>query len=247
MLPEHEIQNWDRLPKLYQQYFASLYEEKVYGTEDIESFIPYLLDPSLNERRIGEVLYALDQYSVTPYTAQNPRVQQAWGTLQEFTQEYHDILARNNAVVSITGSVRYDDPRNLDFDVEIYVPKATDEVDSKRLAFEWSDRLTALWPVRVGGDMTIVSMEDLQRHHQKLQERDADYFHQNAWEIMLDYMRMDAIFNGYLGLSPSMAEAREMQQEIAALLHKNPLMQASALVELQAALHVRRERRGLLR
>ena len=110
--------NWDKLPGIAQAYIRPLVEDiDYYKKPTATSLCELILSPSKIPGSIVESHRSLSQYEVIPETATNPRVKAGHQILNRFFQEKTQYMQDNRIVVGVYGSLRYDDPQSLDYDL----------------------------------------------------------------------------------------------------------------------------------
>jgi hypothetical protein len=144
-------------------------------------------------------------------------------------------------VVSIYGSIRYDDPVNLDFDVAIIAEHK--DMDFKRLISAWSNQLSDIWDVGKGGHFGYMTLDSLQRYCDAIKNGESDYINGNAPLMEADFGDAASIINGYTGFTGNSDLVANYRQRILNMAYANPLMGASVALTLQGTLSERRSRR----
>lgn len=238
---EAEITGWNALSLTQQAFVTALLKEGYFSDHlSIARAMPLLLEPAANENRVQGLLKELDKYRVSLSTAENPSVIRAWKMLGSFVEVNKDILLEYGAAISISGSVLYDDPVNLDGDVGIHFPKDSKGIDGQTLS-NWKYDLAYLLECN-RSDVFTTSINELREHQLRL--NDPAYYAQSCFWIFVDFMNVSTMLNGDLTLSPSLPKAWEQQRDVYELMSENPLMQMIVIIELEKTLAIRKQRRA---
>lgn len=209
---------------------------------DVKHYLDAVAFPERALEKLHTLVKALNKYSVTPQTATNPRVQQGYEVLSEFTRRVHPILSDTGAVVFVYGSMRYDDPVNLDYDLKIVTDRHSPGL--KWLYRDWTDELDDEWKtLGPDGNLTYLSIEQLEHHCRAIADNDTSYVYKNAGLIDFEFGGASIVFSGYPLYAADSSLVPRFQQQVVQLTSNTPLLTGAMIVELSDVLKVRRERR----
>lgn len=245
MIDVDEITGWNSLPRTYQTYFDTLSNERnLVGRDGIEQAMPYLLSPEKIMPEIDSMIESLYAFSVTPETAKNPKVVEAWKLLKTFRENNERFLIRNNLAVFVYGSMIYDDPRNLDYDIKVVGYE--DDPNLSHIVNLWAYQLDEPWR-KVGtpqGNFGYRSIESLERHLKAFNDGDISYIDHNCELIEGILSETSIMLTGYPLFMPSPEVYSGLKERISKLASASPLLGYDILQELKATLAIRVERRA---
>jgi len=150
-------------------------------------------------------------------------------------------LKHENVVVVVYGSMLYDDPVNLDFDLECFTDRENKKVKKEILFGNMQRDLTDRWTIGTEGHISYGSLERIELHLKKIKESN-DYTGKNAWSIYGDFSRLSTLTTAYAGFTPNERLPDELRRKASRLI-KEPFIGATVIKELQDTLSIREERR----
>jgi len=252
--PESSLEGRHQLDSITQVYLARIGSESgAFRTESIERRMELLLQPDLLEQRISTTLAQLKPFAKTPNTATNPGVRKGWKVLRSFVKESAPILRRQEAVVLVAGSLVYDDPKNLDYDLDIITLKENPIMTT--IDHLWQPTLNESWK-KIGseGHIGYTNLELLKTHCGSLKQERRDYVQEMGEIMALDFSIASSIFNGYPLFTPdahshgsqqNSALLKFMRETMLTLSRLTPIMATEILLDLEECLSIRRERAAL--
>lgn len=205
-------------------------------------YIQMLSSPETAYQQMPGLLEDLKKYSVTEETATNDRVREGYNLLRKFVTKIKPDLDQHNAAILTHGSMRFDDPHNLDFDLDILTENETPSL--KKIERNWAFDLNKDWG-KIGdeGHIAVFSVEELMRICNKLKSDDLSYINENQFWIELAAMDASNILIGNPLYSANPALVEKAQQEIMIQASETPLMASLMNIVLAGTLEDRQERR----
>ncbi|MEK7165853.1 MAG: hypothetical protein AAB874_03555 [Patescibacteria group bacterium] len=241
------IQILDKINPVYRTYLNSLLDNYA-GPEEIGTYVELLLNPKKTLTRIVTAVTQLNRYGVTEHTANNQLVKEAYSQLNLFISSKVKILARTGAVFSVFGSIRFDDPQNLDVDSVFITDKHFDYLAGV-CEYDWNEELQQLWNNQFGIQThgpAYVSVERLKYINDRVNNRDHNFFQQEGVFIEGDLDSFSGILTGVPLFAAKPKSVSKYQFEIVNLCKHNPLIGASVCKVLGETLYTRLSRRGLI-
>lgn len=231
------------LPENYLAFLRGMIINEQLESEIVHTYINFLQRKDFLEKIIQEHLQQLNKFSTKPEQAKHKEVQQGWQILRTFfSQKY--ILQHRRSIPIVYGSLLYDDPRNLDFDV-IIVGINRDNIIAE-LSNRWHYELIQLWLNDREGDLPYLTFDNIERYVQLLQysEDPKQLFH-HARDIDLTFGRLSRVLNGSPLYSRDESQLLNYRRKAWLLIQQEPLLAALVAYELSETLALRNERRNL--
>ncbi|NCN82753.1 MAG: hypothetical protein GW947_02185 [Candidatus Pacebacteria bacterium] len=234
--------NWDLLPPLSRSFVKPLLGE-YHSERTILPLFNLLLNPNSIPEVIADTRRALETLQVNPDSAKSPRVIEGYRVLKVFFTERLQYLRDNKIVVLVYGSMRYDDPVNLDYDILCVVPSHAKEFVSTLI--DWMKELDHPWDslVGYGGHLTFVGLEDIREYATEIGNGNLEFITSNCMDISMDMMGAAILITGYAGFTPDPKLCAEYRQRVLELASTNAILQASIAENLLSVLTIRQERR----
>jgi hypothetical protein len=227
----------------FEQIFVN---DWVYSGSAVEGYVALLQNSQALAPTIRRYIKELNRYAKTPDSVKNTLVQQGWQALRNFLPEMQPVLHRHVAYLFVYGSMIYDDPHYLDFDLLVVGSTPEQEVEDL-CSYTWRDKLEAMWPGS-GGHITYLSMEMLKDRIAAIQEGSPEYFAEGGRGSMEGELDESSILlTGYPFYNPHPERLHEWRSYLLEQIECTPLLAAGVAIPLQEAVEIRRKRRGRLR
>jgi len=214
--------------------------------ETIEGYIELLLSPSQIEEKIITALNVLNNLAVTPDTAIHPLVHQGYQMVDSFLTEKTRLLKQHRGVFFVYGSMRFDDPHNLDLD-SVVITEIENVVLRVLCETYWTDELVSLWGTRLNRDTDgpgYTSVERLNQHCKQIKNRNSRYLSKNAVFIEGDFDFASSALTGFPYYLPNPQTVETIKKSVFGLSIKNPLMGSAIYMSLAQCIEDRLSRRG---
>ena len=239
----NEYLTGSNLPENYLAFLRGMIINERLEPEIVHTYINFLHRKDFLENIIQEYLEQLNKFSTKPEQAKHKEVRQGWQILSAFfSQKY--VLQRRGVVPLVYGSLLYDDPRNLDFDVML-VGINQDNIIAE-LSNQWYYELIQLWLNDREGDLPYLTFDNIQKYIQLLQysKNPKQIFHQ-ARDIDLTFGRLSRVLNGTPLYSKDESLLLNYRGNAWLLIQQEPLLAALVAYELAETLLIRKQRRNL--
>jgi hypothetical protein len=192
--------------------------------------------------RIDEALLDLKRYESD---LQNPEVERAIEAIKQIMEPHARFFIRNGFVITYHGSLQYNDPRNLDVDLEFMSYDLNySEIDARMEIIEGIFTNSNIWPRPVCdtnfGYSVIADIRD------ELLEIPQTSYNDPTIDNDLYYSALSAslILSSKL-LYPQQTDLyNKLKLEVRKLIHKNKWLEEGVLSELEETLEIRRKRRN---
>jgi hypothetical protein len=233
------------LPPRYKTFFQSLLTNHA-SLDTVLTYARFLHIPDLVQTTIPDLVTQLQQFAVTPEQATHHDVRLGRQILCSFFEKKQSELHKHNIIPLVYGSLLYDDPHNLDYDVILFGQQYKPYIEAMSV-FDWSDEINALWMNDSGGHITYVTRQQIESfvgffrndtHESKINEAALDI------EILLG--DISVIFSGSPILTHDASLLPTIREHCTTLMLQEPLIPALVTHDLQEALQVRQIRRELL-
>lgn len=256
-LNERLIEGFPKLSLGSQAFLRSIYEQYSVPLGKIADYTDLLLFPRKIEPAIQTSISSLKDYQVTDRTAQNPRIHRAWAAMGEFVQTIQEELRRKQILFCVYGSMIFDDPRNLDYDVLLVTSRYRQDLDFGQQSMEWDRQLRdEFWnPNKIGheGSIAYSSLDILRSTASLVSRAGPEYIVENLDRLTIT-RACDAgiILSAYLFWSPDKPDRnssnesetlKRIQKEIWGLVRKSPLFGIMLLEQLDECIDERKRRR----
>ncbi len=237
---------YGRIPvsPIYEHLFNVLEEGSDVSQTDLEEIKNLMFSPQHTSKRIAGILTELEKFAVTPKTAQNPRVKEGLESLKKTIKQNKEALDGARAVVTIRGSLRYDDPNHMDLDCDIFTLKEI-QIETRRISIV-RKKLYDSWKVFNKDTEYPVhtTMETLALHIQAIENNDYGYISRNGDLIHYDFsIPASSILNGYVIFSSTKDQKDELRRIVFDMCKRSPFAQAAICLGLEKCLDKRLERR----
>ena len=226
---------------VWQAYLSELYSDDQ-DKERLYWYCECLLNPQATLNNIDHFVVALEGYRVTELTARNPRIQRAWSALRRFVEDVKPTLIAQGAALWVYGSMVYDDPGHLDYDILLTSETFTHEFN-QRTVRELMDLLeNQYWfPENIGteGHITCLSLGLLKKFCLSFQRGDRDSVVAKWSYIHQEFHEPSILLTGVPYFLPNSQSPDELRNRVRQLISQNPMLAAIAATDLEETLLIR--------
>jgi hypothetical protein len=208
-----------------------------------EKLAPFYLDKRPFLDRISPIISELNQ-RVVAYEQATEQVKTARSFLHVVANVLAPKLGSLETGMIYYGSAIYNDPHNLDLDIEFFAKESTkNEAIVDRVAGfmdkEWGEVLGRY----TGVNVSLQTLNELERVQAAVENQDYAWIYTNAYDLDENTLGSFSIcFTGSLLFAPYPNFFSEMQQAIVSIAEKNPIVAGSIHKSLHDALQIRKKR-----
>ena len=232
----------DVLPRASRTYLDARVAEGAIevGDENYNDYLRALAFPEKSFGRVQMLVGELNRFSVTAETAKHPQVRKGYDVLQNFVENIKPQLDANGVSLYLYGSMRFDDPQHLDYD--LVAARTAESPNLMQLTEDWQHILNQQW-VGIGdeGHISGFTLDNFRKVCQRINNEN-DYIEDRAFWIDLEATNTCNVLIG----NPIFADESTVdayRNEILDLASKTPLMAALMDSVLSGTLKDRQERR----
>lgn len=202
---------------------------------DVANFEPLLaLSAEELELEAHEALSRLEELKVDELQA-TKRTKAAWTKLREFFETKSQILQTHRILPIVYGSIIFDDPKHLDYDVLLVTGQDNEQV--AKLELSWEPELDEQWrSIGSPGHIDYLSMERLRGHAKTVGSKKFS----DPFAIDSDFKHASIVLAGL----PLGDGAVSYRQEIWSLAQENPVLMAYVTLKLKETIALREVRRA---
>jgi len=202
------------------------------------------------DERLGifkELVDGLNRYKVGKNKA-SQRIKKAWGVIENYFLSKSEDLKKYSLIPLVYGSVVFDDPRNLDYDL-LLVGNNNKNID--KMLDCWDREFFNQWKdIGSRGHFSYLNFDSLKTSTIFLNSNSTDYAREYAETIDLLFMHAGTLFTGQEVNSndPRFREINDklpsLREEFFKVAVKNPILMSTIIRNLQETLIVRERRRN---
>lgn len=228
----------------YKTFFEELLRQQA-NENWVVQYAHLLKTPNLAEKEIPSLITQLQQFAVTPENATHVTVRAGREILRRFFEQKHSVLYKYGVIPIVYGSLLYDDPHNLDYDVVLLGQQYNP--DMKKLSvFDWLNELNEQWLNDREGHLSYVTLEKIEKYAKLF--GDDTHIRQiklNTFDIQQLMSDVSIIFSGSPVLKNDTSLLPALRGRCTTLMSQEPLLPAIVTFDLRDTLRVRHERRGI--
>jgi len=240
---EEKSSGWEKLLLHERGVINELHSEGLYmylDDEDAHRLVDILQSRNQIPKKLQKVSEHLAKYQVSPVDAKNRRVIEAWQILNKFAEMSKSDSDKLGLVTVVFGSMVYDDPVNLDYDICVF-SEGVSEPELKDLSNKWEETLNADWR----GDHGYVSYIDLNTISETVNQFSSgreDVFSE-ALSLYDQSLLASTILTGRVLYSPTPDLPIRFRSRVADYCSVLPLFGAMIIKEIEDTIKIREERR----
>ena len=197
-------------------------------------------------RIVIDLVSSINRYKINRNNS-SPRVKVAWSVIEKFFSDKNAFLKRENLIPLVYGSVVFDDPCNLDYDL-VLVSESQREVEDI-IQVQWVDEMEDLWKkVGNGGHFSYVSLDKIKMDCNAFNHGWSKYVREYAEMIDVDFLNASIYFTGELAIpdNESLTKVNYLKETLFGFAQKTPILMATIINCLQHTIVTREIRRNSL-
>jgi hypothetical protein len=243
-IPERDSVYLTSFMPRYRTFFESLLENGI----DLNWVLRYanlLKTPNLVQETIPSLVSQLQQFTVTPEQATHPEVRYGREILRRFFELKQPILRKYDIIPFVYGSLLYDDPHHLDYDIVLFGQHFVPEVQQLATIY-WPDEINELGSNDREVQLTYTTLQQIEAFVELFS--DDTHVHKintAAFDIQCLMADVSIVFSGSPIIDNDTSLLPALRERCTMLMHQEPLVAAVAVYDFQDTLRVRQERRGL--
>jgi len=192
---------------------------------------------------IPQQLETLRMFQTPPEIARHDGVRKGWELLREYFQSKRMMFKKAGVVPLIYGSMEYDDPVNLDFDILLVGVRDYAHIDVFANEYHSDLIFGRKWLNNNEGHVSYTSIEKLDELIHMVREGDNEQIEMDAWRIDDQFGNASVVLSG-VPLYPEDASALvPLQKAIWQRVQREPLLAAVVAQSLMETVEARMERR----
>lgn len=192
---------------------------------------------------IPQALETLRMFQSPPELAEHEGVRAGWQLLRDYFQSKRMMFRKAGVVPLIYGSMQYDDPVNLDFDILLAGTRDYPHIEDFANEYHSDLIFGRKWLNNNEGHVSYTSLEKLDELTHMLHGGDNDEIAMNAWRIDDQFGNASVVLSG-VPLYPEDASAlAALQKGVWQRTQKEPLLAAVVAQNLMETLEARMSRR----
>ena len=238
----HEPQDafFNQFPPHYRAFFKGIVDDGGAGIRRIEEYARILERPNIS-RDIISVSHQLGTFITIPELADHPNVKQGREILSNFFEPKKAILKKNNAIPLVYGSLIYDDPVHLDFDVQIFGMGSRTNIP----VAGWETELVTIWQNEEEGHLRLRTVDEY-THYLRLFQNIQGFSDLYTYATRIDEAIEDIgiAFAGVPIFDEDTKQQQKLQRSFMALFEEDPIFAVLPLHALEGALQTRLDRRA---
>lgn len=244
-MPEKFTSALESLPQKYREFIRIVLEEiEQFAEPEAELILELLQHPEKIKHLMLETLAELEQFEVKLEAVSDGRITFGYQVIEKFFRAKASELKRRGVVGALTGSLRYGDPVNLDFDIDFITASDNDDFELTVIG-SWSDQLNTVWQhIGSEGHLSLVSLSELESSLELLEYGKIDGIERRTERLLYIILTSTSILSGNCDFGQDQEMVKSYREKVLYLADKYPLCGAIMVACLYESVRIRRERRG---
>ena len=239
------VKEADKDPIRAEEYIEELVMGGYLEDRHIGPVMDMVRKPEVIPGLLDEQLQRLQQYRVHPVNSDKHNIAEAWDIIRRKLYGQENNLTAANGMVMLFGSMIYDDPKNLDYDLAslVYTKMKPEREQLLIDSIKYRDEsISDIWPFGSAGAISYVHMPTLYRRARAVTNL---YFAvRHIDEYLIDATHGSTLLTGLPLIQTSKKDLVTLQNELKIQAAQNPLLGAIMLNNLEKTEDVRKRRRG---
>ncbi len=239
------VKEADKDPIRAEEYIEELAMGGYLEDRHIGPVMDMVRKPEVIPGLLDEQLQRLQQYRVHPVNSDKHNIAEAWGIIRRKLYGQENNLTAANGMVMLFGSMIYDDPKNLDYDLAslVYTKMKPEREQLLIDSIKYRDEsISDIWPFGSAGAISYVHMPTLYRRARAV--TNLKFPVRNIDEYLIDATHGSTLLTGLPLIQTSKKDLVTLQNELKIQAAQNPLLGAIMLNNLEKTEDVRKRRRG---